>query len=1005
MATAPPSTRSPAAPSPAVLHPLERLRGTIRRYVALEGLAVAGIFVALWFWLGLLFDYGVFKAFALDWVQELPRGFRGTLLVLLLAALAALVIVKVVRRLLVEFRPPALALVLERRFPEVLGDRLITAVELADLDRAEQQGYSRAMIEQTVRDAAERVGQVPVHDVFNWQRLRLLGTWVIGLTVGMLLAVAFAYSATTRTNPFRDFAVEFKDVAAIWFERNVLLWNTIWPRHAYVEVLDFPDSGDLRVGRDAPSPRLRVRAVKWLIADPKAPEGWRAMTWDDLTPALAGGPVPDLPASLLNPLTPQKRAGAAAAVGMALDAGNPAVAAAAAAAAGGPKDEPTTWTLDRVNLLLDQPEVRQRLSESLSADHYQALMRLFEESLPAKAAEPGMGRVFRRLDVPERVDVSYWGAKTSNEMPLARGNDQEYAGLLSDLKESVTFRVRARDYATTARTITLVPPPMLTRLSRDEYRPAYLFHRPPLDGGPEALKGLKQRVPDLGVSLSGPTSQFSVPAGTDVDLSGQVDKELVRAVLRPRGRKGETAGEPRELALNDDRLGFRHRFDNVTAEHDYDLELTDTDNVLSRRHLRIEAVKDGPPRVNVMIEGIRKTPQGYMVTPIATIPFGGSVGDNAGIDKVEYTLTVVRLETAGTAGAQATLAAGSVLHFLPPGPVGLLAGAAAAGEVARTLVANSPVPKPYAFPLKSFEDLLAERKAQDVVKDVLLRKLGEPPAGPTALVTQFEVKPQYEALDLRERLPDLKVKEEQQLQPRYRLRLTVTATDNNVETGPGVGPNKEPPFTVLVVSEPELLVEIAKEEQGLHFKLEDTVGRLKDAKLKLEKVAEQLPMTPAGELATMALRTQEVQDTTGKARDVAQEVFNDYSRIQKEMELNRVMPRLVEKVKGEIIFPLEGALRQEFVRAEEAEDAYRKELESGRAPNADATRLVQQRLDELIERLQRVMDAMGDVTTINKLITTLREIEKGQEQDIGGILRRLKKDKEKALTDILDKID
>src|SRR5205085_10716570 len=129
------------------------------------------------------------------------------------------------------------------------------------------------------------------------------------------------------------------------------------------------------------------------------------------------------------------------------------------------------WTLDRVNLLLDQPEVRQRLSEGLPADHYQALMRLFEETLPARAAAPGMGRVFRQLDVPERVDVSYWGAKTSNEMPLARGNDQEYAGLLSDLKESVHFRVRARDYATTARTITLVPPPMLTRLSRDEYRP------------------------------------------------------------------------------------------------------------------------------------------------------------------------------------------------------------------------------------------------------------------------------------------------------------------------------------------------------------------------------------------------------------------------------------------------------------------------------------------------------------------------------------------------------
>ena len=76
MATVTPPPVRRTAPSPAVLHPLERLRGTIRRFVALEGLAVVGLYLALWFWLGLFFDFGVFKAFGFDWVQELPRGFR-----------------------------------------------------------------------------------------------------------------------------------------------------------------------------------------------------------------------------------------------------------------------------------------------------------------------------------------------------------------------------------------------------------------------------------------------------------------------------------------------------------------------------------------------------------------------------------------------------------------------------------------------------------------------------------------------------------------------------------------------------------------------------------------------------------------------------------------------------------------------------------------------------------------------------------------------------------------
>ena len=75
-----------------VRHPLERLRGAIRTYVGLEGLAYFVIFLALWFWIGLLLDYGVFKAFSIDWVQEAPRSLRGVLL-------AALALARIGRRL------------------------------------------------------------------------------------------------------------------------------------------------------------------------------------------------------------------------------------------------------------------------------------------------------------------------------------------------------------------------------------------------------------------------------------------------------------------------------------------------------------------------------------------------------------------------------------------------------------------------------------------------------------------------------------------------------------------------------------------------------------------------------------------------------------------------------------------------------------------------------------------------------------------------------------------
>src|SRR5215207_1125258 len=46
---------------PKIAHPLGKLRGIIRRYVAVEGVLAVILFLAAWFWLAMLIDYGVFK--------------------------------------------------------------------------------------------------------------------------------------------------------------------------------------------------------------------------------------------------------------------------------------------------------------------------------------------------------------------------------------------------------------------------------------------------------------------------------------------------------------------------------------------------------------------------------------------------------------------------------------------------------------------------------------------------------------------------------------------------------------------------------------------------------------------------------------------------------------------------------------------------------------------------------------------------------------------------------
>src|SRR5579884_3140012 len=165
-----------------VRSPLERLRRFIRTYVSLEGAAVVGLYLALWFWIGMVLDYGVFRLFHFDWVQETPWGLRCSVLLVLLSGLLAALALKVLTRLLREFRDVALALVLERRFPKILGDRLITAVELADPREAAEIGYSAAMVQETINEAAQRVEQLKIKEVFDWERLIRRGV-VLGLLV------------------------------------------------------------------------------------------------------------------------------------------------------------------------------------------------------------------------------------------------------------------------------------------------------------------------------------------------------------------------------------------------------------------------------------------------------------------------------------------------------------------------------------------------------------------------------------------------------------------------------------------------------------------------------------------------------------------------------------------------------------------------------------------------------------------------------------------------------
>ena len=111
----------------------------------------------------------------------------------------------------------------------------------------------------------------------------------------------------------------------------------------------------------------------------------------------------------------------------------------------------------------------------MGAEAFRQLQSVFAK-LDALADDPANGRRLRKLDRPESVSFSYTGVKTAGSGSLNPEGNSEFAGEITGLKEDVRFVVKAEDYRTQPKPITLIPPPTLTKLAQISYQPAYLHY-------------------------------------------------------------------------------------------------------------------------------------------------------------------------------------------------------------------------------------------------------------------------------------------------------------------------------------------------------------------------------------------------------------------------------------------------------------------------------------------------------------------------------------------------
>jgi hypothetical protein len=967
-----------------------QIRGTIRQYVAADAAVSLAIVVVLWFWLGLALDYGLFKLSGFDWALDAPLLFRviaqlalvfgllGVLIVrrdtvkkvlnyaptqwlrthlldlpapfhlLIAAVFAPFFLVYLAFRFVFWLRTAdedrEMALVLEKRFPNELGDRLITAVELSDIQKQKEYGFSTDMIEHTIGEARERLKTLPVSSVFNWDRIRNKGYALAAIMVGSLVAAYAAYAGVNRGSA-QKFTSEFGDTTSVWFERNLLLRNTPWPRKAHLELVGFPGN-ELRIGKDATAPKIKARAFKWVIADRANALGWRALTVGDLGEKLPG----------------------TANFGASLFANN-----------SGKKlpDEARGWDIDRIE------------SEGGDCNGVPELITKLE----SLANDSRMSRTLRKLTIPDEVSLNYGGQKTRGKINLAREPNNNFSGEVSGLKESVRFIVRGLDFSTTPRGITLVPPPMFQKITRTEYQPAYLYHMPPVIEGKQdfqSLKGLRQVLGEKDLSLTGDKSLFTIMQGTEFVLRGQADKPLKQIVITPKIGKlpGAKVGDTTPLTLQPEganrdsfTLSFRGA-DRPTANMEFEVSLVDPDDVTTTRSILVQVTEDQPPQVELAVDVLRKLGNSYLVTPTVKIPFitESKVKDDAGLSKLVFAYTYQQVDADVTVEAKkpflANIFAGAPTMPSIMSPIRTAIGAQLMSDTTDS-AQSKPVKGEYA--VQRYLDEFAKRQPDTL--ETLKKKLDvpQPPDEPQSIKEIAFLNQDSDVLNLALAIPNLKEKESIKMQPRYKLEMNLLATDTNYETGPKVGQSVEQ-LRFMVVSEAELLSEMSKDEEAQIAKLDDVIKRLREAQNKLSQSASQLRdlNPPPDVLVVVGVRGADIGQDLGKARELTLAIQNEYRRLEKEARYNDIV-QLQKRLENEILRDLNGILETGFNTAEDTHKAYLDALTSNRRPDNALIAKDQSDLASLLAQVQALRDKLGESVTLSKTIERLRKIQEQQE--------------------------
>jgi hypothetical protein len=242
------------------------------------------------------------------------------------------------------------------------------------------------------------------------------------------------------------------------------------------------------------------------------------------------------------------------------------------------------------------------------------------------------------------------------------------------------------------------------------------------------------------------------------------------------------------------------------------------------------------------------------------------------------------------------------------------------------------------------------------------------------------------------------------------MEFWLEALDHDVETGPHLVTSKER-YMFFIVSENDLLAEIAREEEKHKLALEQAKGHLleSESRLGLSSLDLSAGNVKVEQLGPMVARCDEIDRNLETRLANTNEILEAYTRILREFKLNRVDAERYKRVQDTIHEPLRKITLVEFPATTRAIDSFRKALDNSSLTldkRVEASRIAlaesRSQFKKLLQAIDEVLAAMGTLTDINKLVAMLRTIEEEERKQFDLVQKIHEELVRKTLEDALN---